>query len=90
MDFMNSGNSCPVGYELITLDETNHYYQAGEQWAEPDLVHAAELMRRLVDDAAWRAQLGENARNTMRTRFSPAAAGARYHRRLAFLGLMNR
>jgi glycosyltransferase involved in cell wall biosynthesis len=90
MDFMNSGNSCPVGYELVTLDETNHYYQAGEQWAEPDLGHAAELMRRVVDDAAWRTQLGENARNTMRTRFSPAAAGARYQRRLAFLGLMNR
>jgi glycosyltransferase involved in cell wall biosynthesis len=88
MDFMNGSNSCPVGYELVTLDRTFGYYHAGQQWAEPDLEHAAHLMRRVVDDAAWRAQLGERAKETLRTQFSPTAAGLRYRRRLAFLGLM--
>jgi glycosyltransferase involved in cell wall biosynthesis len=90
MDFMNSGNSCPVGYDLVTLDRSHFSYQAGEQWAEPDVEHASQLMRRVVDDSAWRQQLGERASETIRTRFSPAAAGARYHRRLAFHGLLNR
>jgi glycosyltransferase involved in cell wall biosynthesis len=88
MDFMNSGNSCPVGYELVTLDHTVRSYQAGQQWAEPDIDHAAHLMRRVVEDITWRRQLGERARDTMRTQFSPEAAGFRYRRRLDLLGLM--
>jgi hypothetical protein len=63
-------------------------YQAGQQWAEPDLVDAARLMRRVVDDDAYRAQLGARARHTVRTEFSPRAAGLRYRRRLEFLGLL--
>jgi glycosyltransferase involved in cell wall biosynthesis len=87
MDFMDVGNSCPVGYELVTLDRAYGPYQAGQQWAEPDLGHAAHLMRRMLDDAAWRTEIGQRARDTMRSRFSPAAAGQRYRARLRFLGL---
>jgi glycosyltransferase involved in cell wall biosynthesis len=88
MDFMNGANSCPVDYELVTLDRTYGDYQAAQQWAEPDVDHAAHLMRRLVEDSTYRAQIGERARDTMRSRFSPEAAGLRYHRRLATLRLM--
>ncbi len=88
MDFMNGRNSCPVDYELVTLDRAHGPYAAGQQWAEPDVDHAAQFMRRLFDDAAYHAQIGERARDTMRTRFSPAAAGLRYQQRLRFLGLM--
>ncbi|MDP9191020.1 MAG: glycosyltransferase [Acidobacteriota bacterium] len=89
MDFMNGTNSCPVGYELTTLDETYGAYRAGQQWAEPDLDHAAHLMRRVAEDSAFRTLIGERAKETMRTRFSPKAAGLRYRARLAFLGLMH-
>ena len=85
MDFMNSGNSCPVGYELVTLDRTYWYYHAGQHWAEPDIDHAAHLMLRVVEDSTYRKQLGERARDTIRSQFSPEAAGLRYRRRLAFL-----
>ena len=88
MDFMDSANSCPVGFELVTLDRTYGYYQAGQQWAEPDIDHAAHLMRRLVEDSGFRTQVGARARNTIRSRFSPAAAGLRIRKRLAFLGLI--
>jgi glycosyltransferase involved in cell wall biosynthesis len=88
MDFMNSGNSCPVSYELVTLDRTYHYYAAGQQWAEPDIDHAAHLMRRIFEDADFRAQIGERARRTIRSEFSPEVAGTRYRKRLALLGLM--
>lgn len=88
MDFMNSGNSCPVGYELVTLERSFRVYEAGQQWAEPDVEHAAHLMRRVADDDAWRNAIGERAKQTIRTQFSPTAAGLRYRRRLAFLGLI--
>jgi glycosyltransferase involved in cell wall biosynthesis len=86
MDFMNTANSCPVGYELVALDRTWADYQAGQQWAEPDLDHAAHFMRRVAEDSAYRMQVGERARDTIRSQFSPESAGLRYRRRLAFLG----
>jgi len=90
VDFMDSGNSCPVAYDLVTLARSIGDYHAGQQWAEPDVDHAAHLMRRVVDDGAYRAQIGERARRTIRSRFSPDAAGMRYRRRLEFLGLLPR
>ncbi len=88
MDFMSERSSCPVGYELVPLDQTDELYCAGQQWAEPDIDHAAHLMRRVVEDSAYRAQIGERARDTIRSQFSPRAAGLRYRARLTFLGLM--
>lgn len=89
MDFMNSGNSCPVGYELVPLDRRDDAYETGQQWAEPDVEQAAQLLRPVVEDEAWRTRIGERARETMRTQFSLHAAGLRYRRRLAFLGLLD-
>jgi len=86
MDFMNSGNSCPIAYDLVTLERDHPPYSAGAQWAEPDLEHAAQAMRRVADDARYREELGRRARETIRTQLSPAAAGLRYRSRLALLG----
>lgn len=88
MDFMTVANSCPVAYELVEIDRDYHLYHAGNRWAEPDLDHAASCMRRIVDDAGWRQQIGARAAETMREEFSFAAAGRRYRKRLQFLGLM--
>jgi glycosyltransferase involved in cell wall biosynthesis len=88
MDFMNARNSCPVDYELVTLDRSYAYYQEGQQWAEADLDHAAHLLRRIYEDAEYRTQIGNAARETIRTQFSPMAAGQRYQRRLQSLGLL--
>jgi len=85
MDFMNAGNACPVGYELVPLAEPYAGFQAGQHWAEPDVDHAAQLMRRLVDDDTWRAQISARGRDTIRTEFSAEAAGIRYHARLSAL-----
>jgi len=88
MDFMNSANSAPVNYKLVTLDRTYGPYRGGEQWAHPDLDHAAYLMQRVFEDDVWRARIGRCARETIRLSFSPAAAGLRYRRRLELLGLL--
>jgi len=85
MDFMTSANSCPVAYKLVTLDRAHGPYRAGQQWAEPDVDDAARLMRRVVDDTEFRTEISTRARETIRAKFSPAAAGARYRDRLAML-----
>jgi glycosyltransferase involved in cell wall biosynthesis len=88
MDFMDDANSCPVEFDLVTLDAPHLPFGTGLQWAEPNLDHAAQLMRNLFDDPDSRKQIGESARYTMQSQFSANAAGRRYRDRLDHLGLL--
>jgi glycosyltransferase involved in cell wall biosynthesis len=78
MDFMDTTNSCPVNYRLKVIEESAGQYAAGQMWAEPDIEHAAALMRRLTDDSDYGAALGRRAVSSIQERFSLAAVGARY------------
>jgi GT2 family glycosyltransferase len=71
MSFMNHTNSCPVGYRLVPADGSIPAYQRahlgeGAVWADPDVEEAATWMRRLVEDASLRRQIGEQAAGDMR------------------------
>jgi len=61
MDFMDADSAALVRHRLIEVDDPQGMY-AGGCWAEPDLDHAAELLRRLVDNAGFRRELGARAR----------------------------
>jgi glycosyltransferase involved in cell wall biosynthesis len=50
-------------------------YPEGMLWAEPDLDHAAALLRRVVDDPAEAAARGRRGRDLIRSRHSPEAVG---------------
>ena len=81
-EFVDATNGCPVRAPLVTLDRNHGPYGKGSTWADPDPAHAAEHLRRLHADPALCARLGTAARATIESRFSPAAIGARYRRRL--------
>ncbi|MDI1320247.1 MAG: glycosyltransferase family 4 protein [bacterium] len=81
-EFVHAGNGCPVRCTTVTLDRNHGPYAKGQTWAEPDIDHAAEWMRRLHDDRDLGRRLGAAARATIERDFSPAAIGARYRRRL--------
>jgi len=81
-EFVNASNGCPVRAPLVMLDRNHGPYAKGSTWADPDPAHAAEPMRRLFADPALCARLGAAARATIESRFSPAAIGTRYRRRL--------
>ena len=81
-EFVNATNGCPVRAPLVTLERNHGPYAKGSTWADPDPAHAAEHMRRLFADPALGAALGAAARTTIESRFSPAAIGTRYRRRL--------
>lgn len=81
-EIVDAGNGCPVRCSLVTLDRNHGPYAKGQTWADPDLDHAADWMRRLAADEALRTQLGAAGRATIEAKFSPAAIGARYRQRL--------
>lgn len=81
-EFVDERCGCPVRYRLVELQETHGPYAKGQIWADADIDHAAEWMRRLVNEPGLAQRLGAAAREIIRQRFSPAAIGARYRRRL--------
>ncbi len=81
-EFLNETNGAPIRYEIITLTRSHGPYGQGQHWANPDVAHAAEWMRRLFEDRALGARLGAAAQQTMERDFSSAAIGARYRQRL--------
>jgi glycosyltransferase involved in cell wall biosynthesis len=67
VDFMDDENSLLVGFSLTEVRDGGGIYPTGARWAEPDLDHAAECLRRLVTDAELSASLASRARSTMRS-----------------------
>jgi glycosyltransferase involved in cell wall biosynthesis len=81
-EFVSSVNGCPVRAKTVVLDRSHGPYSKGSTWADPDVADAAGWMRRLFEDRSLAARLGNAARETIETRFSPATIGARYRSRL--------
>jgi glycosyltransferase involved in cell wall biosynthesis len=75
MDFMNQVNGFPVRYRLIEITEESGPYRRGALWAEPDVEHAAELMRLVYEDRDRAQTVAEEGRQTILRDFSPSAAG---------------
>ncbi len=84
-EFITSENGCPVRAKVVTLDRNHGPYAKGGTWAEPDIAHAADWMRRLSADPGLARRLGAAARATIESRFAPAVIGARYRQRLEYI-----
>jgi glycosyltransferase involved in cell wall biosynthesis len=88
MDFTTSENSLLVDYELIPVQATEYPFHRKQVWAQPDELHAARQMLRLVVEAGLARTLGRNGAALMRDEFSPKAIGKRYADRLRQLGAL--
>jgi hypothetical protein len=82
LDFMTASNSLLVDYRMVAIGAGADPYPADAHWAEPDLQHAAMLMRGLFDNPERARQLGAIAAADIRRTHSPAAAGEIMRRRL--------
>jgi glycosyltransferase involved in cell wall biosynthesis len=82
VDFMNADNSLLVDYTLTRVGPGAAIYPADGTWAEPDLGHAARLMRQVVADQAAAARLGMRARDDVARTLSPEVTGTAMRRRL--------
>lgn len=88
MQFMNDANSYPVRYREVEARVPEGPFQRGSIWAEPDVDHAAELMRRVFEQRDEAAARGKRGRITIETTLSPAAVGKRVRSLLADDGMI--
>jgi glycosyltransferase involved in cell wall biosynthesis len=82
LDFMSADNSYLVDYELVPIGAGNDPYPAEGEWAEPDLGHAARLMREVFDHPERARAVGALGQRSIRATRSPEVAGAELARRL--------
>jgi len=73
MDFMNAGNSAPVAYTMVPVQDPydGAFIADGQLWAEADVDDAANWLRRLAADPDLRARMGEAARTDIARQLSP-------------------
>jgi glycosyltransferase involved in cell wall biosynthesis len=82
VDFMNSENSYLVDYTIGRVGPECEIYPPEGEWAEPSVEHAAELMRRVLDDPREARRRGARAAQDIARALSPAATGAAMRDRL--------
>jgi glycosyltransferase involved in cell wall biosynthesis len=85
-DFADASNSYPVAYELTAVTRNVGPYRAGETWAEPDVAHAAAMMRAVVGDPAAAARRGAAARRRIERDYSRRAIADLVRARLDVIG----
>jgi glycosyltransferase involved in cell wall biosynthesis len=88
MDFMNATNSFLVNYQLVELQRDHDPYEKGCVWAEPNLDHAAELMRFVYQNRKTAAAIGRKARTHILEQLNPNGVGQLIRDRL--MTLMNK
>ncbi|MDG2525632.1 glycosyltransferase [Stenotrophomonas sp. HITSZ_GD] len=90
LEFMSRETSMLVDYRLVPVPDAEYPFAEGQHWAEPDLAHAARLMRRLADDHATASALGAAAARHVADVLSPGLAAAAMAERLQYIMSENR
>ena len=88
VDFITDDNSCGVDFRLVPIHSNAGPYQPGQFWAEPDEEQASDFMHRLRFDAEYTLRLAEQARLTIREKYSPETIGNLMRNRLQEIGLL--
>lgn len=82
LDFTTAENSLLVQYGFSVNQEDYGPYKVGMRWAEPDVEHAAKLMRVLYEDQAHARLLGERGAATVQELFGRDAVACAISARL--------
>jgi len=85
-EFVTPATGYPIGYRLIPVQDGQYPHPAGE-WADPDLEHAAWIMRQVYADGAEVAEKVRRARRHIEERHGIARIGALQRERLREIGL---
>lgn len=74
-DYMTADNCIPINFELVELGRDYGPYKSHQRWAEPDLEHAAQAMKRIVAEPELAKSIGQRGRETIESQYSPQAVG---------------
>ena len=75
VDYMTSANSYLVDYRLVPIGPGQYPYPANGLWAQPDVDHAAALMREVFEDRDQARRRGSRAAADIRASHRPEVAG---------------
>ena len=89
LDFMNNDNSCLVDCKIINVNPGEYYYSGTNPlaWADPDIEHAAALMRKLYDEPVFRNRIAARGQVEVRAMYDPSAIGSLFRHRLEEIGV---
>ena len=87
-DFINKSTAFPVKYKLQSLKESDYPFWQGQKWADPDLEHAAWLMRHIIENASETQAIALAGKNKILTDYDPVVVGRRYLDRLLQIGVL--
>jgi hypothetical protein len=85
LDFMTARNSYLVDHRLVSIGAGNDPYPADGVWAEPDVEHAAKLMRDVFDNPDEAARRAQRAAADIRSNNGLDATGRAMAKRLSVL-----
>lgn len=75
LQFMNGSNSYLVRYEEREVEKADGPFQRGSIWAEPDIEHAAHLMRTVYQQQEAARDVGARAQRDVRSTLSAETVG---------------
>jgi hypothetical protein len=90
MDFTTPGNSLLVKYRMVDIAENYGPYKKGCLWADPDVQHAAELMRYVYENREAAREIGRRAQADILGSYHPSIAGQAMKDRLTYLAVRAR
>ena len=79
----------PVPFELKPVNPFDYPYWQNQFWAEPDLIAAATILRKVVKKRIEKGLPDIEISKSYQNTFSASKCGARYRRRLSELNLIN-
>ncbi len=84
-DFFDLTTGYPVQYRLVEIEHDEGPYRAGARWAEPDVEHAARLMREVYERRGEKDPVAERGRLEIGRSLSVEAVGRVLDRRFSTL-----
>jgi glycosyltransferase involved in cell wall biosynthesis len=83
MDFISTETGFPVKYKMINLGPNDYIHWENQQWADPDVEHAAHQLRYIRDNLDIARAKANKGRQLLIDKFSPEAVGALIAQKIA-------
>lgn len=84
-EFMNINNSFPVRYKMVSTGDAYAFAGGKGHWADPNLLHAAELMKFVVENPEKSKEIAIAGQNDVKEILSPKRIGEKINNRLEFI-----
>lgn len=87
-DFVDYTTGFPVDYQLQPLENDEYPYAEGQKWANPDIYHAAWLMKQIIKDESNTNRIAKQGQQKILEDYSYQVVGNRFINRLHQIDLI--